>query len=397
VGGGGGRFAGAPGNAGDEHPDQPDVHVGTNRALFLLLARPHVLQPTDFRTFVQGLRAIEGVQEFFVIVSRPQDMEGLCVEASLETGHFPEDTAIIQPEPEYDESSEDFPVNQTAKSGLISKECKDFEVPYTVAGGWIVDRRPERGPDPGHPGLKMIEDRSNGQAKDSLHDYNYLPTGDGTVTVSGGICGSRVPFSDDAKFDRTYRVFTRSEQPKPSHAEPHADVGRLVITWRELCVCFRSKNACPEVMPRPGRHDPDGRSIVAEPVIRINRTLLESRTRGGARGPAMKAFLRQVENLMANSWRLPGRYPPGTVGFLDTDFFKDQVAKVTPHDILRTPLNRAADVPARLQQAFGERATVGDVLALDLATLARRAGISIAQARDLRVRLLRGGADAGRR
>jgi len=34
----------------------------------------------------------------------------------------------------------------------------------------------------------MIEDRSNGQAKDSLRNYNYLPTGDGTVSVSGGIC-----------------------------------------------------------------------------------------------------------------------------------------------------------------------------------------------------------------
>ncbi len=152
-----------------------------------MLARPHVLQPTDFRTFVQGLRAIEGVQEFFLIVSRPQEMEGLCVETSLETGHFPEDTAITEPEPEYDESSEDFPVTKTAESGLISKKCEDFEVPYTVAGGWVVDRRPERGPDPGHPGLKMIEDRSNSQAKDLLHDYNYLPTGDGTVTVSGGI------------------------------------------------------------------------------------------------------------------------------------------------------------------------------------------------------------------
>ncbi len=207
-----------------------------------------------------------------------------------------------------------------------------------------------------------------------------------------------MPFSDDAVFDRTYRVFTRSEQPKPSHAEPTADVGPLVITWRELCVCFRSKNGCPEVMPRPGRHDvPDGRSIVAEPVIRINRTLLDSRTRGGARGPAMKAFVRQVEHAMANSWRLPDRYPLGTVGFLDTDFFKDQVAKVAPPDILRTPLNRAPDVPARLQQAFGERATVADVLGLNLATLARRAGISIAQARDLRARLLRGGVDAGRR
>src|SRR5206468_9631153 len=65
-------------------------HPGTNRAVFLMLARPHVLQPTDHRTFVQGLRYIEGVQDFFLVVARPKEIEGLCIEASLDTGHFPE-------------------------------------------------------------------------------------------------------------------------------------------------------------------------------------------------------------------------------------------------------------------------------------------------------------------
>src|SRR5262249_59811803 len=66
-------------------------HLGTNRAVFLMFPRPHVLQPTDFRTFVQGLRYIEGVQEFFLVVARPKEITGLGIEASLETGHFHED------------------------------------------------------------------------------------------------------------------------------------------------------------------------------------------------------------------------------------------------------------------------------------------------------------------
>ena len=56
-------------------------HQGTNRATFIMLPRPHMLQPTDRRTFAQGLRIIEGVQEFFLVVEYPPGMPGLCVEA----------------------------------------------------------------------------------------------------------------------------------------------------------------------------------------------------------------------------------------------------------------------------------------------------------------------------
>jgi hypothetical protein len=73
-------------------------HAGTNRAVFLMLPRPHVLQPTDHRTFVQGLRYIEGVQDFFLIVARPKDIPGLCIEAFLETSHFPEEVQVKEPE-----------------------------------------------------------------------------------------------------------------------------------------------------------------------------------------------------------------------------------------------------------------------------------------------------------
>ena len=78
-------------------------HSGTNRAVFLILPRPHVMQPTIHRTFIQGFRELEGIQECFFIVSRKKTIEGICVEAFLETGHFPEKVDIIEPKPEYEE------------------------------------------------------------------------------------------------------------------------------------------------------------------------------------------------------------------------------------------------------------------------------------------------------
>ena len=61
-------------------------HVGTNRAMFFLLPRPHVVQSPN--TFVNGPRELEGVQEFFLVVMRPKGMSDYCVEAYLETAHI---------------------------------------------------------------------------------------------------------------------------------------------------------------------------------------------------------------------------------------------------------------------------------------------------------------------
>src|SRR5262252_7459429 len=61
-------------------------HIGTNRAVFFMLPRPHIVQ-SDL-TFVNGPRLLEGVQEILLVVLRPCHMPGFCVEAWLETAHI---------------------------------------------------------------------------------------------------------------------------------------------------------------------------------------------------------------------------------------------------------------------------------------------------------------------
>jgi hypothetical protein len=60
--------------------------LATNRALFFLNARPHMIQSPY--TFVNGPRELEGIQEFFLIVKRPIAMKELCIRATLETAHL---------------------------------------------------------------------------------------------------------------------------------------------------------------------------------------------------------------------------------------------------------------------------------------------------------------------
>lgn len=64
-------------------------HVGTNRAVFFVQPRPHVLQAAS--GFVgDSPRPIEGIQEFFLIVSQPKDSGDFCVGVRLDTGHLQE-------------------------------------------------------------------------------------------------------------------------------------------------------------------------------------------------------------------------------------------------------------------------------------------------------------------
>ncbi len=223
---------------------------------------------------MQGLRAIEGVQEFFLIVARPEHIDGLCVEAFLETGHFPEQTPIIQPPVEYEEAFEEFSISKRLQDWPSA--CEDFEKEYTIDEGWIIDRRPNRKDgrqgDPGHPGVQF-DNNSNPHAKEMLHNHNVNVIPNATVHVSGRFCSV---FGQEALLNHTYRVLTRSQEPKRLHEQPHADVDYLLITNRSLCVCFKSGD-CPEVLPQPDPPIIDN-VVVDEPVIRINPALLTRTT-----------------------------------------------------------------------------------------------------------------------
>lgn len=372
-------------------------HPGTNRLVEFLLARPHVLQPTDFRTFVQGLRAIEGVQEFFLIVARPEYVRGLCIEAFLETGHFPENAKIEQPPDEYEESYEDFFVTAQVKED----ECKRLEgenptALYKVDEGWIIDRRksrqsavPEAGWTDGHPGMSEIEITDKESPELRLQAYDYRPFDATTAQVVGRICGEEV--GGDRFFERKYRVFTRSEKPI-QRFQPRADIDRLLITSRGLCACFLSGEPCLEVVPPPEppiilSSSPE-LSIVDEPMIKVNPTLLTPQLSSQTRLPAIKDLLRQVQVAMLTSWRQPKRYLPSKIGFLESEYFKNRIRKVLPQAHLAKPLVQVSGLPEAVVKALGQQATINDALDMDLSIFARRTGLDIAEAARARRQLL---------
>ncbi|AOB31395.1 hypothetical protein AKI39_12910 [Bordetella sp. H567] len=64
-------------------------HLGTNRALFVVAPRPHTVSnsaQTEFN-LIDGERNLEGIQDVFLVVHMPRALDGLCIQAGLDTGH----------------------------------------------------------------------------------------------------------------------------------------------------------------------------------------------------------------------------------------------------------------------------------------------------------------------
>ncbi|GAA1662304.1 hypothetical protein GCM10009744_65130 [Kribbella alba] len=356
-------------------------HSGTNRALFLMLPRPHVLQPTDRRTFVRGLRVIEGIQEFFLVVTHDAQMEGLCIDVHLDTGHFPESVTVETPPVRYQDRTEQFHVSAYAKGGGgITGQGADTvaieSVPsatYNASSGWVIDKT--KG-DAGHPGVHEVGDQSNQQAINSLRGYNYQAPSDASVVVSGNISGANW-WGPGAVFERDYEVFLRSEQPIPSSEEPAVKTG-LLITGRDLCVCYRLLDGCPEVVDEENPATKQrGTWIVEEPEISLQPA-------AAPESVATEALL-QVQNALSSSWRMPTRRPPGAVGFLESDYFTSRIGDYLPPDLQERPVSELPDA-GELTPALRE-VTVRRLLAEDLAGLSATTGVEVGELARLRRRV----------
>ena len=375
-------------------------HLGTNRATFLMLPRPHTLQATDHRTFIQGLRMIEGIQEFFLIVSRPSSAPGLAVEARLETGHFPENIQISVPPPVYDTGSETFLVTADATGGNINSNTTQIESDpsstHNLQSGWVVDRQ-NPGSDPAHQGIMVVSDDSWG-ARDRQGNFNVSPqphgqyqaTADATVQASGRIW-SNGGWGAGAHYNVTFKVFTRSEQPV---SNPDGGGGTVttpfLITARSLCTAFRPNDQCikslqvEQVLPRYPV------SVVDEPMISLSADYLTPEKLAVTRQPAIKQLMRKLQSAMSNSHRSPTRRPIGQTGFLESDYFKNQIAPFLSNEALASHVGGVEGLPAAVAHGLGNTTTVGEALKLDLSSFARKTGLSIPDAAEARTTLLRG-------
>lgn len=354
-------------------------HLGTNRSVFLMLPRPHMLQPTDRRTFIQGVRSIEGIQEFFLIISRPKDMEGICVETRLDTGHFPEDTEIKEPEEKYEEREIEFEINKHARNGakngkgLFNQqgEIVSIDKVFPVPQGFVVDRRTSGtgGPfpkgDSGHVGVSQTDVGSNSQGNPM--DFDYYTT-DTSAIVEGKIQGA-YGTGAGAIFHRKYKVFLRSENPIASDIGASANIADLFITTRSLCCCFYRKDGDDCLIkgkltpgPFPPIIDTTYTKITEQRKLKISENLLRDAMTRTRLEPAIKGVFRQLKSIMISSREGRHSHFENGITFLNSDFFIQNILKYFPEDIKETELQTIRGLDDKVKRTYGSEGTVEDAL-----------------------------------
>jgi hypothetical protein len=223
-------------------------HLGTNRAVFFIQPRPHVLEEPS--GFVRGPRKVEGIQEFFLVVAQPKDQENFCVSVRLDTAHLVE-TDILEFHHKTDISdlataaarvptSNDIPDGTTTREACFIFDCWDVtyncyrthdvdDQVYTAPNGYIIQSY-----------NSIVDERHHGSTSVSIAPGNK------TLTVhaeaNGHICfeGSGVCVDCPDEIEKWSGYARRQVQVNLRSEDPIVKVGtqqQLIITTRGLCCC----------------------------------------------------------------------------------------------------------------------------------------------------------------
>ena len=383
-------------------------HVGTNRASFILLPRPHTLQPTEYRTFVQGLRAIEGVQEFFLIVAMPKEQERLGFGITLQTGHFPEDSEIAPA----DDSDDIFerksielvtfnkvvdgrpPIAGAVWSALGSfigqKHNQVTEISsgaqfYDLQGtddGWEIDT--EKG-DPGHAGVvehRHPADNLQGAQHVTLDPHVYRRSESGGVEIH---LGARNATTTSYVFSRRYEVFLRRR--RSVMAEATADTSRMLVTQRGLAGRIRLGGCLHDDPLTPL----DEGSVVFDEVAKdniIDEPVVETWRRPG-RSVALSAaaVVDGLRDAMHSSDGSLYRHKVGPRTFVDTVHFHRMLERGLSEDVLSRPAANFAEDDGHMK--LPDDMNLRELLRTDIDALARRLDTTVDQVRAVRRALFR--------
>lgn len=202
-------------------------HLGTNRALFFMHPRPHTIETEH--TFVNGPRNIEGIQEFMFVVARPKDVEDICVEAYLETGHIGK-VPVFQTEKKQDIISLTIIENFDGKSGDELDRNNDDNTEDRVKEGQTLFTAP--------PGYKIV---GTGPIVFNVNkrvvECKFTEKDDTHVVLWGKVSAHfQDDFGDnqvyDAKLDASATIFMEALQPTVVGSKD-----TLFITGRKLCCC----------------------------------------------------------------------------------------------------------------------------------------------------------------
>lgn len=292
-------------------------HGGMNRAIFLLNARPHIVDSPY--TFANGPRRLEGVQEFFLVVRRPVAMDRFCVKAVLETAHLHESdttTTTTKPVPPPGEVSQTF--TGQSNDDDAGGPCGG---PVHIPAGYELDTSRGGGTvhvswDNGDKGVDVAMPPGVGWTiqfdTDSDHTYEAIPK----VTIfDDHVDFMALVYDGHETLTATVYYKWAGAPEKETTTEHRVD---LFITARQVTNCqakiFRPDDT--EVVPNSGRYI-SYEAALQEPVKKL---LAVSKGSGRDAAIAANAVSRHIREQVISSFQAQCRHAPGTVDFFRTRF-----------------------------------------------------------------------------
>jgi hypothetical protein len=323
-------------------------HLGTNRVVHFMLPRPHIVEPKDaegnpLRTFVNGPRQLEGIQEVFLTVLRSSTIEELGIEAYLETAHIADETGYVD---DFVTKEDKLLVPDVANGDTTgAQKGKKYSTGKTGTflpkDGFELDVR--------HGYAVIDPDPPKGKQFDPT-DYGILSRGPDKVTAfcrcfsvvtpetEPGPKGEVVFNSSDGFIDLEVKVFLRKKVLVPGGPVTKS----LWLTGRGVCASTAavgsSKKGLKEAVTWEGRLP----TRLELPVDGSGLTMTQ------ANQVRADVGRRLVESIHSRD-----RYPAGTVQFADTLFLARTVASSLGN--VDHPDNLAvADIPG-LDRAVAEK------------------------------------------
>jgi len=340
-------------------------HLGTNRALFLMEPRPHIRQSEA--TFINGPRALEGIQEIFMIVVRPKEMKNFCINAVLETAHLTK-----EPKYEYETKTEIIQFRLFAKAKNMDTTAGETDWTETVAhsesytppAGWEIDLSKGKG---GYDYRILRQQRRKSGPTFTVTSNGLSVYGEVTWRFwETGVWND--DHYEDGYLDVDVTIYIRKKTPKLKEY-----VRKLFFSSRDLCCCPHA----PVFIPEPWiTYDIDLSKILKIEFYHgygNNKSFLESRK--------ISSKIREEIIRSINSSR---RMKRGALSYDKSDAFYTRISDLLITHRVGTELDKPIEstdvMPINNQQLIHQKLgsiSLSEVLLTDAVELAKCLNISV--------------------
>lgn len=299
-------------------------HVGTNRALFFMQPRPHIQDTKS--TFIRGLRRLEGIQEFFLIVNRPKAVPGFCIEVALETAHTYSERAY-------------------RAHFIAESELRDPKNLRKTADALQTDEAELSNMFPQEFALKKVWNVHTPWHRYLAHHY----VKEGLfAAVTGQVDSGHLTWDDFGLMRGLALRYPEIGQEKVEliFDEYESDSGHIFITGRQLCSCFLPANATEtnneaeeagrggEVSVDIEKSDEDhistcgvGTSVVVTEPFTLNQAFTPERPMSSAT-LASNTLVQQLNECLISSIGSAKRLRYGEASFLETEFVLEEMSQM---------------------------------------------------------------------